>query len=154
MNSSRYNNGVLFVCTHNSTRSQMAHGWLEHLAGNRFRVDSAGVAPGSLNPPVVEVMAEAGMKMKHHVAESIDAHLGKVPIHSVITVCDRAADTCPRFWPSVRERESWSSDDPSAAEGTREEKLAVFRRVRDEIRARVGAWAAVSRVSTPPGSAT
>ena len=147
-----HNNGVLFVCTHNSARSQMAHGWLEHLAGDRFRVYSAGVAPGTLNPLAVEAMAEAGVDISHHAAEGIDAYLGKVAIRHLITVCDRAADTCPRLWPGARERQSWTFDDPSAAEGTPAEKLAVFRRVRDEIRAKVETW--VATAATPEASAS
>ncbi len=153
MENTQHNNGVLFVCTHNSARSQMAHGWLEHLAGDRFRVYSAGVAPGTLNPLAVEAMGEAGVDIAGHVAEGIDAYLGKVAIHSLITVCDRAAETCPRLWPGAREREQWSFDDPSAAEGSREERLAVFRRLRDEIRGKVEAWLASADAPAPASGA-
>ncbi len=134
------NNGVLFVCSHNSARSQMAHGWLEHLAGDRFVIYSAGVEPGVLNPLAVEAMAEVGIDISDHVAEGIDRYLGKVPIYHLVIVCDKAAQTCPRIWPGARERHEWFFDDPSAATGAHDEKLEAFRRVRDEIRERLDAW--------------
>lgn len=134
------NNGVLFVCSHNSARSQMAHGWLKHLAGDRFKVYSAGVDPGVLNPLAVDAMAEVGIDIADHVAEGIDAYLGKVPIYHLIIVCDKASQTCPRLWPGARERQEWLFDDPSAAQGSVYEKLEVFRRVRDEIREHIEAW--------------
>ena len=136
------NNGVLFVCTHNSARSQMAHGWLEHLAGDRFKVYSAGVEPGTLHPLAVKAMHEVGIDISDHEAEGIDAYLSKVPIYHIITVCDKAAQTCPRIWPGAREREEWALDDPSAATGSEEERLETFRRVRDEVRERVEGWLA------------
>ena len=136
------NSGVLFVCSHNSARSQMAHGWLNHLAGDRFAVYSAGVDPGTLNPLAVEAMHEVGIDISDHVAEGIDQYLGKVPIYHLIIVCDKASLTCPRIWPGARERHEWLFEDPSAATGTHDEKLAVFRRVRDEIKAQIEAWLA------------
>jgi arsenate reductase len=128
------NNGVLFVCSHNSARSQMAEGWLRHLAGDRFEVASAGVEPGTLNPLAVEAMREVGIDISGHKAEGITNYLGHWPVYYLIVVCDKAAQTCPRIWPGSRERIHWYFDDPSAATGTRENKLKVFRRVRDEIR--------------------
>lgn len=134
------NNGVLFVCSHNSARSQMAQGWLEHLAGDRFAVYSAGVEPGVLNPMAVRAMAEVGIDISHHVAEGIHKYLGKVAIYHLIIVCDKASQTCPRIWPGARERHEWIFDDPSAAMGSEDEKLDVFRRVRDEIREKIEGW--------------
>jgi len=132
--------GILFVCSHNSARSQMAHGWMKHLAGDDYQIYSAGVEPGTLNPLSVKAMAEVGIDISDHVAEGIDKYLGKVPIYYLIIVCDKAAQTCPRIWPGSRERLHWFFDDPSAAEGTEQQKLEAFRRVRDEIGEKVKAW--------------
>ena len=136
------NNGVLFVCSHNSARSQMAEGWLRHLAGDRFEVASAGVEPGALNPLSIEAMKEVGIDISRHKAEGINQYLGKWPVYYLIVVCDKAAQTCPRIWPGARERITWYFDDPSAATGSRENKLKVFRRVRDEIRDKIEDWLA------------
>lgn len=148
------NNGVLFVCSHNSARSQMAQAWLNHLAGDRFEAHSAGVEPGTLNPLSVKAMAEVGIDISDHVAEGIDKYLGKVPIYHLIIVCDKASQTCPRIWPGARERHEWLFDDPSAATGTDDEKLAVFRRVRDEIKAQVEAWRAEQSQPAPAAGGT
>jgi len=134
------NNGVLFVCSHNSARSQMAEGWLRHLAGDRFEIASAGVEPGTLNPLAVDVMREVGIDIAHHQAQGIRDYLGKWNVYCLIIVCDKAAQACPRIWPGSRVRLHWFFEDPSAATGTREEKLAVFRRVRDAIREQIESW--------------
>jgi arsenate reductase (thioredoxin) len=144
------NNGVLFVCSHNSSRSQMAEGWLRHLAGDRFQVASAGVEPGTLNPLAIEAMAEVGIDISHHKAEGISAYLGHWPVYHLIVVCDKAAEICPRIWPGSRERLHWFFDDPAAVRGTREEKLEAFRRVRDEIGEKIEDW--VASVPTASGS--
>lgn len=136
------NNGVLFVCSHNSARSQMAEGWLRHLAGERFEVASAGVEPGTLHPLAVEAMAEVGVDISKHHAKGIKEFLGRWSVYYLIIVCDKAAQTCPRIWPGSRERITWSFDDPSAAEGSHEERLDAFRRVRDEIRDQLDEWLA------------
>ena len=154
----KLNNGVLFVCSHNSSRSQMAEGWLRHLAGDRFEVASAGVEPGTLNPLAVEAMAEVGIDISNHKAQGIKEYLGHWPVYYLIVVCDKAGETCPRIWPGARERLNWFFDDPAAAKGTHEQKLSVFRRVRDEIRDRIETWleslpassAAVERSSSRP----
>jgi arsenate reductase len=135
-----HNHGILFVCSHNSARSQMAEGWLRHLAGDRYEVASAGVEPGTLNPLSVEAMREVGIDISDQEAKGIRDLLGRWPVHTLIVVCDKAADTCPRVWPGSRERLHWFFDDPAAAEGTREQKLEVFRRVRDEIGERIRSW--------------
>ena len=131
---------VLFVCSHNSARSQMAEGWLRHLAGDRYEVHSAGVEPGTLNPLAVQAMNEVGIDISDHAAQGVKEYLGKVPVYYLIVVCDKAAQTCPRIWPGMRERCFWPFDDPSAAEGTDEQKLTVFRRVRDEIKNKIETW--------------
>ncbi|MCC6679437.1 MAG: arsenate reductase ArsC [Phycisphaeraceae bacterium] len=133
-------NSVLFVCSHNSARSQMAEGWLRHLASDRFKVYSAGVEPGALNPLAVKAMAEVGVDISAHKAKGIEVYLGRVPIYHLIIVCDKASQTCPRIWPGARQRQFWPFDDPSAATGSEHEKLEVFRRVRDEILARIEQW--------------
>ena len=133
---------VLFVCSHNSARSQMAEGWLRHLAGDRFGVYSAGVDPGTLNPLAVRAMQEVGLDIADHKAEGVKTYLGHVPVSTLVIVCDKAAETCPRVWPGMKERLFWPFDDPSAAQGSDEDKLEVFRRVRDEIREKIEHWLA------------
>jgi len=126
---------VLFICTHNSARSQMAEGFLNRLGAGRFEARSAGTEPGVLNPLAVQVMAEEGVDISGQRTKGLDAFL-KEPFDYVITVCDDANETCPVF-PNARHRLHWSFPDPSRAEGTREERLAFFRAIRDAIRARV-----------------
>jgi len=132
---------VLFVCIHNSARSQMAEGWLRHLGGARFEVESAGLELGKLNPFVVQAMAKAEIDISHHRAKSVDELLtaGR-HFHYVIAVCDKeAAERCP-FFPGEGTRLHWSFPDPSAATGTDEDKLRVAVGVRDAIRAKIEAW--------------
>lgn len=148
-----HNNGVLFVCSHNSARSQMAEGWLRHLAGDRFQVASAGVEPGTLNPLAVEAMREIGIDISAHQAKGICELLGKWPVYTLIVVCDKAAETCPRIWPGSRERLNWSFDDPTAVDGTRDVKLSAFRRVRDEIGERIQSWLAEGAGAAAAGGA-
>jgi len=129
---------VLFLCTHNSARSQMAEGFVRALGGDRFDVTSAGTEARGVNPLAVRVMAEAGIDLDGHTSKTLDPFVGQRWDH-VITVCDGANETCPVF-PGAASRLHWSFDDPSAARGAEAERLAVFRRVRDEIEARVEAW--------------
>ena len=126
---------VLFVCTHNASRSQMAEGFLRRLGGSAFEAASAGTEPGALHPLAVEVMAEAGIDISAQRAKSVDDYVQQ-RFDYVITVCDDANEACP-FFPNAASRLHWSIPNPSAAEGTHEERLAVFREVRDGIRARV-----------------
>ena len=121
---------VLFLCTGNSARSQMAEGWLRHLAGDRFEVFSAGTHPVGLNPGSVEAMAEVGIDISQHRSKSA-TEFTAVPFDYVITVCDRAKETCPRWSGAVR-LIHWSFDDPAAL-SDEAERRQVFRRVRDEI---------------------
>ncbi len=133
---------VMIVCTQNSARSQMAEGWLRHLAGDRFTVFSAGMTPGRVNPLAVEAMAEVGIDLSAHTSDGIEKYLGKVPVYYLMIVCDKAAQSCPAIWPGMRERIVWPFDDPAAVEGDHATKLASFRRVRDEIKAKLEAWLA------------
>jgi arsenate reductase len=128
---------VLFLCTHNSARSQMAEGLLRHLGGDAFEVHSAGTEATRVRPLAVRAMAELGIDISAHASKTLDRYLGQ-PFDLVITVCDEANEACPVF-PGARERRHWSFPDPSRATGTEEEQLAVYRAVRDAIRARIEA---------------
>ena len=122
---------VLFLCTHNSARSQMAEGLLRHLAGNRFEVMSAGTEATRVRPLAIRAMEEVGVDISGQGSKTLDRYLGE-PFDYVITVCDDANEACP-FFPGARERLHWSFEDPSKAKGSEEERLAVFRRVRDGL---------------------
>lgn len=126
---------VLFICTHNSARSQMAEGLLRHLAGDRFEVESAGTEATHVRPLAIEAMREIGIDISGHRSKTI-ADLGDRQFDLAITVCDSANEACPVFPGSTR-RLHWSFDDPSGATGSDAERLAVFRRVRDEIKAKI-----------------
>jgi arsenate reductase len=131
---------VLFLCTGNSARSQMAEAFLRHYAGDRFEVHSAGLEPKEINPFTVRVMEENGYSMAAHFAKGVDVYLGKMLFKYLITVCDRAEKNCPTVWPGINYRLHWSFEDPDAFEGSEEEKLARFREIRDQIEAKVRAW--------------
>jgi len=131
---------VLILCTGNSARSQMAEGLLRHDAGDRFEVVSAGVEPSQVRTQAIEAMCEVGIDISGHRSKSVDEFAGQ-EFDYVITVCDNANERCPIF-PGNTERIHWSFDDPAAAEGDEDRGLAVFRRVRDEIRQRLRVFAA------------
>ncbi len=122
---------VLFLCAGNSARSQMAEGYLRRAAGNRFDAMSAGIEPKGLNPLAVEAMREIGIDISRQQSKDVVSLLGQ-HIPYVVTVCDNARERCPIF-PRTYKFLHWSFEDPAAVEGTHEQKLAVFRRVRDEI---------------------
>lgn len=132
---------VLFVCVHNSARSQMAEAFLNHLCGGVFAAHSAGLEPGRLNPLVVEAMQEIGIDISGNQTKSVDAMRASGRAFSyVVTVCDGAsAERCPVF-PGPTERLHWSFPDPSALTGSREEQLAEVRTIRDAIRQQVQDW--------------
>jgi arsenate reductase (thioredoxin) len=126
---------VLFLCVHNSGRSQMAEAYLKKFGGENFSVESAGLEPGKLNPLAIEVMDEDGIDISQNQTKDVFAFFkaGKI-FHYVITVCDKeASDRCPVF-PGINEKINWSFDDPSKFSGTPEEKLAATRAVRDQIK--------------------
>jgi arsenate reductase len=123
---------VLILCTGNSARSQMAEGLLRHDAGSRFEVVSAGTKPGSVRPEAIEVMKELGIDISGHRSKSVTEFEGQ-PFDLVITVCDNARETCPVFFGTAKVLHQ-GFDDPAAVEGSHEERLAGFRRVRDELR--------------------
>lgn len=126
---------VLILCTGNSARSQMAEGILRRIAGDDFEVASAGVARSHVRPEAIKVMGELGIDISGHRSKSVDEFLGQ-EFDYVITVCDNANEQCPVF-PGKTERIHWSFEDPAAAQGDEPERLTVFRRVRDEITARL-----------------
>ena len=126
---------VLFICTHNSARSQMAEGLLRQLGSDRFEVFSAGTEATFVRPLAIKAMAELGIDISKQQSKKLDRYLDE-PFDDVITVCDTAAETCPIF-PGAAHRRHWSFEDPSKAPGSEDEQLAVYRRVRDEIRSRI-----------------
>ena len=129
---------VIFLCTGNSCRSQMAEGWLRHLGGEEFEVFSAGTHPAGKNPLALRAMEEVGVDIARQESENLDKYVDQ-SFDYVITVCDRAKETCPIF-PGGDRQLHWSFDDPAEAEGSDEERMPEFRRVRDEIRERVEGW--------------
>ncbi len=126
---------VLFLCTGNSARSQMAEGWLRHLAGNDFEAFSAGTHPSTLHPLAITVMREVGIDISRQSSKHLDRFLQQ-PMDYVITVCGAASAECPYF-PASFQVFRWSFDDPAAVTGSDTDRLNVFRRVRDEIRDKI-----------------
>jgi arsenate reductase len=126
---------VLFLCTQNSCRSQMAEGLLRHLAGDKFEAESAGAQPTRLNPDAIKVMSEIGIDISGQQSKDVAQFWGK-RISYAITVCDKARERCPIF-PGSLWNLHWPIDDPTSAQGSPEERLVVFRRVRDDIARRV-----------------
>ena len=130
---------VLFLCTGNSARSQMAEAFLRKYAGDRYEVFSAGLEPTVVNPFTIQVMEEIGVNMSSHRSKHLDEYVGKVHFDYLITVCDNAEKKCP-FFPGVGIRLHWPFDDPASASGNDAQKLAKFRQVRDLIDSRVREW--------------
>ena len=130
---------VLFLCTGNSARSQMAEAFLRRYAGDRFEVFSAGLEPKGINPYTYQVMEDRGFDLSQHSSKDLKLFLGKISFAYLITVCDNAEERCP-FFPGAGIRLHWSFEDPAAYPGSAEEKLAKFRQVRDQIDARIRTW--------------
>jgi arsenate reductase len=130
---------VLFLCTGNTARSQLADALLRFHAGDQFDVTSAGLEPGVLNPYTVRVLEERGISTQGMHAKGLIPMLGKRTFHYLITVCSRAEENCPIF-PGVSYRLSWPFEDPAAFEGSDEATLEKFREVRDQIEARLLEW--------------
>jgi len=132
---------ILVLCTGNSCRSQMAEGFLRHMAGDRFGIYSAGTDPkDEVHRLAVQVMAELGIDISSQRPKDLKEFLGRLLVRYLIIVCSGANETCPRIFPGLSERLYWPFDDPAHFEGTDEETLAEFRRVRDEIRERIAQW--------------
>ena len=135
------NSSVLFLCKHNSSRSQMAEAFLRKHAGDRFEVASAGLTPTEIHPFAVRVMNEVGIDLSGHHAKGVKEFLRSKtsPGHAII-VCKVAEEDCPKIFPGVMSILRWSFDDPTEAMGSEEERLDVFRRVRDQIEERITQW--------------
>lgn len=126
---------VLFLCTHNSARSQMAEGLLRALGGEHVTVVSAGTVATAVRPEAIAVMAELGIDIAGQQSKTLEQFVGE-PWDEVITVCDEANDACP-FFPGGRKRRHWSTADPGAVTGDEAARLAAFRTARDSLRARI-----------------
>jgi arsenate reductase len=124
---------VLILCTGNSARSQMAEGLLRHDAGERFEVESAGTKPGTVRPEAIAAMRELGIDISGHRSKHVDAFEGQA-FDYVITVCDNANEGCPLFLGATKRLHHSFDDPPPASQGSGEERRAIFRRVRDELR--------------------
>ena len=136
---------VLFLCTGNSARSQMAEAFLRHHGGDLFNAYSAGLEPKGMNPFTVRVMQEAGISVEGQYSKSLREYLGRQLFAYLVTVCADAEEKCPSVWPGVQYRLHWAFDDPAAHQGTDEEKLGKFREVRDQIDAAIKAFIAEER---------
>ena len=127
---------VLFLCTHNSSRSQMAEGLLRARGGADYAVFSAGTQPKTVHPLAIQVMRELGIEISDHHAKGIEEFRAQPPMDLVVTVCDDAAETCP-FFPNAHHQEHWGFPDPSNVKGSEQERLAAFRHIRDLIATRI-----------------
>ncbi len=133
---------VIFLCTHNSARSQMAEAFLRKYGGDRFDAYSAGLEPTGIDPNTERVMEEVGVSLRGQYAKHVQEYMGKIHFSYLITVCDEAEKNCPTVFPGVGQRLHWSFADPSAFAGSDDERLAKFRQVRDQIEQRVKSWIA------------
>jgi len=131
---------VLFLCTGNSARSQMAEAFLRHYGGDQFEAYSAGVEPHGINPLTEKVMTEAGVSMEGQYSKDLAEYMGKEHFGSLITVCSNAEERCPSTFPGVLRRIRWDFEDPAAVEGSEEEKLVKFREIRDKVGEQVKEW--------------
>ena len=138
---------VLFLCTGNSCRSQMAEGFLREFAGDEFEAASAGTSPTRVNPMAVRVMAEVAIDIASQRSKSVEEMTGR-QFDYVITVCDNAREACPVF-PAAARQLHWSFDDPAEATGTEEARVSVFRRVRDAISERLNDFVRTIRSQSP-----
>lgn len=131
---------VLFLCTHNTARSQMAEAFLRKYAGERFEVFSAGYEPNEVHPYAKQVMGEAGIDLSGQRSKSVTEFLGKMSFGYLIIVCERAEKNCPVTFPGFRYRMFWPFEDPVALVGSDQQRLEKFREVRDQIDARIKLW--------------
>jgi len=131
---------VLFLCTGNSARSQMAEAFARSYAGDAIEAYSAGLEPMGLHPLTIRVMEELGIDMSAHRSKPLSEYLGKLHFGYLITVCGQADKNCPAVFPGMGQRLHWEFEDPAAATGSEEERLQKFRDIRDQIQAQVRAW--------------
>jgi arsenate reductase len=131
---------VLFLCTGNSARSQMAEAFLRKHGGDRFDAYSAGTAPKDINPYAKRVMEEVGVSLGHQYSKHVKEYMGKIHFGYMITMCDEAEKSCPAIFPGIGQRLHWSFEDPAAFVGSDDKKLAKFREVRDRIEQQIKGW--------------
>jgi arsenate reductase (thioredoxin) len=141
---------ILFLCSGNSCRSQMAEAFAKKYGGEEFDVHSAGLRPTEIHPLTKKVLEEAGLDISDQFAKGVDHYLGKLMVNYLFIVCDKAAGSCPTVWPGANrmERIVHAFEDPAAVEGTEEEKLTAFRRVRDEIGQTIKQWIDAHRAAS------
>ena len=131
---------VLFLCTGNSARSQMAEAFLRRYGCDQYEAYSAGLEPKGMHPLTIQVMQEIGYDLSGQRSKGVQEFLGKVLIQELITVCDQAEKNCPTVWPGVMKKMHWSFEDPAAFEGSEDERLEKFREIRDQIERKVRGW--------------
>ena len=131
---------VLFLCSANSARSQMAEGLLRKYGGDRYEAHSAGMESTGINPLAIQVMNEIGIDISGQRSKDVKEYLGKLAVQHLIFVCGKAEQQCPKLFLGAVKTYSWPFDDPAAAKGTEEDRLMKFREVRDQIQARVKSW--------------
>jgi len=133
---------VLFLCTGNTARSQMAEAFLRKYAGDRFEAYSAGLDPSTINPNTIRVMEEVGLDLSDQYSKDVMDYMGKMHFGYLITVCADADKNCPSVFPGLGQRLHWPIEDPAAFVGSAEEKLEKFRQARDQVEQRIKAWLA------------
>lgn len=138
---------VLFLCTGNSARSQIAEAFLRKYGGDEFEAYSAGLEPKGITPYTERVMEEAGISLSGQRSKHIKEYMGKVHFGYVITLCDEAEASCPTTFPGIFQRLYWPFEDPAAFTGSEDEKLAKFREVRDQIEQRIKTWLAEQKAA-------
>jgi arsenate reductase (thioredoxin) len=143
---------VLFLCTGNSARSQMAEAFLRAFGGPGYEAHSAGLKPQGIHPLTHRVMAEAGISLEGQYSKNVSEYLGKLHFSHLITVCDSAQKQCPTVFPGTGYRLHWSFEDPAGIPGTEEEKLTGFRQVRDQISRRIREWLEEQAQGAPEAS--
>ena len=131
---------VLFLCTGNSARSQMAEAFLRKYGGDQFESYSAGMEPKGIHPYTKRVMEEIGISLSGQYSKDVREYMGKVHFAYMIILCDEADRTCPRTFPGIGQRFHWSFEDPAALAGSEDQKLAKFKEVRDQIDRRIKGW--------------
>ena len=133
---------VLFLCTGNSARSQMAEAFLKKYGGDQYDAYSAGTEPKGINPYTERVMEEVGINLSGQHSKHVKEYMGKVHFGYLITMCDEAEESCPTTFPGIAQRLHWSFEDPAAFTGPEDETLATFRKVRNQIEQRIKTWLA------------
>jgi arsenate reductase len=145
---------VIFICTGNSARSQMAEALLRVRGGAAFEAFSAGMTAKGLNPFTIQVMDEIGIDVRSQRSKSVREYMGRAAFDDAIIVCRRAEDDCPTLLADAKRQHRWLFDDPAAVEGSDAEKLAAFRSVREAIDARIQLWLAEIAEAQRPGTPT